>query len=266
MGNRSIRFLVQDKKGLRLFSQLGKAILLGIGTALFSSASVHAAESVLLQYQDRQRTVTTSNLETFAETGEAVSVDIQEFFAENPEIAEIAQEIITTEIYINPNFIERFESSSLGEFVLIQLNRVLGSPSGQEDLEPIRTAVVNSYEDNNRFSVLEIVQNYPADQIRLDFTGLEPVVNDVKAFIEKVEPALAVAREFLQDVVCDCEPTAEAAATEDVDTDSAEDVDTDGAEDGDEEMTEPQSSLPDATLEGESALASDVKATTCVSQ
>jgi hypothetical protein len=181
-----------------------KAIAAGLVASLASATSAVAADSVLIQYQDRERTITTENLEIFAETGKAVSEDIQAFFDENPEVAGFANEVITTEISISPAFLERLNESAFGEFVLIQFNKVLGTPSGNEDLEPIRTALADSLKDNS-FSVLEIVQNYPGDIIRLDFSELQPVVNDIKVFIEKVEPALQVAREFLQDIVCDCE-------------------------------------------------------------
>lgn len=183
------------------------ASVIGAIASLAWSSGAQAADSVLIQYQERQRTVTTEGLEVFAETGEAVSEDIQEFFAENPELATIANDVLTTEIFISPTFIDRFQDSSLGEFVLIQLNKVLGTPSGREDLEPLRVAVVASFEDDNRFSVLEIVQNYPSDTIRLDFSRLQPIVNDVQTFVERVQPALEVAREFLEDIVCDCETT-----------------------------------------------------------
>ncbi len=187
------------------------------------SASAQAADSVLIQYLDREQTVTTENLEAFAETGEAASDDIREFFAEIPEIAVVANDVLTTEIFINPSFVERFESSSLGEFVLIQLNKVLGTPSGSEELEPLRVAIIDSFENDNRFSVLEIVQNYPSDTIRLDFSGLQPIVNDVQTFVERVQPALEVAREFLEDIVCECE-TANGVAAE-----SSDEAEDDGA-------------------------------------
>lgn len=199
---------------------VGQSVFLGVGASVLMGSGAIAADSVLIQYQGRERTITTSGLEAFVTTGEAVSDDVQEFFTENPEIATIAQDIISAEIFINPSFIEQFEGSSLGEFVLIQLNKVLGTPSGNEDLEPLRVAVVNSFEGDNRFSVLEIIENYPSDTIRLDFSGLQPIVRDVRTFVERVQPALEVAREFLQDIVCDCEPgtTVEApAATEAVD-------------------------------------------------
>jgi len=190
------------------------ASMVGAIASFVGHSGAQAADSVLLQYQERERTVTVDDLETFASTGEAVSDDVRAFFDENPEVASFANEVLTTEIFISPQFIERFSDSSLGEFVLIQLNKVLGTTSGNEDLEPLRVAIADSFDDDNRFSVLEIVENYPEDTIRLDFSGLQPVVNDVKAFIEQVEPALQVAREFLQDVVCECETNREVAATD----------------------------------------------------
>jgi hypothetical protein len=201
------------KKSLS-FSLSLKALIAGVVGSFMWQSNALAADSVLIRYQDRERTITTENLEVFADTGEAVSDDIREFFAEAPQAATIANDVLTAEIFVSPVFIERFGDSALGEFVLIQLNKVLGTPSGNEDLEPLRVAIANSFENDNRFSVLEIVQNYPSDTIRLDFSGLQPIVRDVKAFVEKVEPALQVAREFLEDIVCDCEPTDDGVALE----------------------------------------------------
>ncbi len=190
-----------------------QALLMGAVASLAVPSVSHAADSVLLRYQDRERVVTIEDLETFAETGEAFSEDMRLFLEENPDVGAIASDVLSTEIFVSPNLVERFNSSSIGEFVLIQLNKVLGTPSGSEDLEPLRIAVNNSFSDDNRFSVLEIAQNYPSDTIRLDFSDLQPIVNNVQAFVERVEPALQVAREFLQDTVCDCET----APTDDVD-------------------------------------------------
>jgi hypothetical protein len=197
-------------------SFLGKALALGAGVSMLCfSPSAKAAETIILRYQGSDRTITVSNLENFARTGNAAIPDIQQFFQENPRAADIIRSVFTEEIYISPAFIGRvkrgvreFSSTSTGRFVLLQINQLISSPTVQgtkEDLAPIQTALIDSFNDDNRISLLELIQNYPSSEVVLDLTSLAPVYNDVKTFVERILPALQAAKEFLQEAICQCD-------------------------------------------------------------
>lgn len=189
---------------------LSKALFLGILGTLCLNPAAKAADSITLQYGDETRTFETDNIRAFIQSGQAADPELQSFFQRAPEARRLLQEILSAEIYISPSFVSRIEQglqSPTGDFVLIQLNKLVSTPTASEDLEPLRTALVNAFEDDSRFSLLEVIQQYPAADVQLNLTGLEPVYNDVKGFVERVLPALEVAREYLQDIICDCEST-----------------------------------------------------------
>lgn len=203
---------------LKSGSILWKGLCLGaIGIiAVCVSPEAKAAESIILKYGDTERTFEVDNIAAFTGSGQVVSPELESFFQNAPEARRILQDILAAEIYISPAFIAKIEQgleSPTGEFVLIQLNKLVSTPTVPDDLQPLETAVVSAFKDDNRFSMLELIRDYPESEVRVDLTGLEPVYNDVKGFVERVLPALEVAREYLQDIICDCEaPTAQGTA------------------------------------------------------
>jgi hypothetical protein len=184
-----------------------KVLVLGTLTTLCVQASAKAAERVLLKYGATEQSFTVDNIETFSQTGQAATPELQSFFQRAPQAGKLLQEIFNAEIYISPEFINKVEQkaqSPTAEFILIQISKLISDPRRPEQIEPLRTAIVNSLNDDNRFSLVELVRQYPEPEIRLDLTGLEPVYNDVKGFVERVLPALEVARSYLQGIVCNC--------------------------------------------------------------
>jgi len=196
----------------RLESKLGRftqSLLLGVGAGVLGMVgSASAAETILLRFDETQVSVPIQEIEAFAESG-AVTGDLQEFFQKYPEIQAETQDILDQQITVTEAFIQRTLSGSTGEFVLIQLRKLLSDPSGDADIESLRTTLINAYEDDNRFSVLELLQKYPESEIYVDLRGLQQVYGDVVTFVERIQPILETAREYLQDLVCDCPtPTA----------------------------------------------------------
>lgn len=196
----------------RLGSKLGRftqSLLLSVGAGVLGMVgSASAAETILLRFDETQISVPIQEIEAFAASG-AVDGDLQEFFQKYPEIQAETQDILDQQITVTEAFIQRTLSGSTGEFVLIQLRKLLNDPSGDADIESLRTTLIDAYEDDNRFSVLELLQKYPESEIYVDLRGLQQVYGDVVTFVERIQPILETAREYLQDLVCDCPtPTA----------------------------------------------------------
>lgn len=237
-----------------------KSLAIGTGLAtLAMGGNAIAADQITLRYEGTVRTVPVENFSIFAETGEAVDPDVEEFFAEFPLLRDIVQEVLTAEIIIPPSVGDRLRSSSVGQFILLQLNKLLTTPTSDDELDNLRTALVASYESDNRFSLLEIINAYPQSEVVLELDSLRPIYDDVKVFVERIQPALEVAREFLQDLICDCEtatveedaPMVDSPDDDDTDTDS---IDADSPDD-DSEM------MPDSSFAPTSP--STASATTC---
>lgn len=174
-----------------------------------------AAESIIVRYKSEEATVTRKDLNRFAETGE-MPADLQKLLGTDAQVPNGVQTLLKEEIKI-PRFVERFIEGSNGDFLLLKLDEAISSASGstERDLNAIRTAVLDSIADN-RVSFIELIAKHPQTQIQLDLTSLEGTYKDVRGFVERVLPALEVAKGVLQDLVCDCD-TAQSAAEPAVD-------------------------------------------------
>lgn len=180
-----------------------RSCLIGAGASVLLGTSAHAADRIILTYQDVQATVPISSIANFANTGE-VSGDLQELFQKYPRIQQVIRDLLTKQIRISPSFVERTLKSSTGEFVLIQLEKLINTSNAGDEIELIRNTLLSAYQDDNAFSLLEIVEKFPINDIRVDLTSLERVYTDVSTFVERIQPALEVAKEFLQNYICDC--------------------------------------------------------------
>ena len=74
--------------------------------------------------------------------------------------------------------------------------------------EPLRTALVTSYRNNQRISLLEMMGNYPEPEVVVQLPRVERAYNRVSAFVERVQPAVETIKQYLQSLVCDCPTTA----------------------------------------------------------
>jgi hypothetical protein len=219
---------------LKASKSLGLTISAGVsGSLLFLANPAAAVETIELQFQDRTITVTLEEIRTFAETREP-STELGAFIAESEEVADIVGTLLTEEITLSPTFRERvrtnLQGSSLGQFLLTQISQFI---QGSTELTALENAIQASLQDNNRLSILEIAENYTADvdRVTINLTEAEVVYRDVRGFVERVLPAVEVAREFLQDALCDCptvtevsEPSAPSAPSDSDPSDA--DVDT----------------------------------------
>ncbi|MEM7770203.1 MAG: alpha/beta hydrolase [Cyanobacteria bacterium P01_A01_bin.37] len=163
------------------------------------TASASAAETVLLRYQSVAARVPLSDIETFAEDGESSSA-LQAFLEQTSLSPELMASLLDDSIPDTGIPLGRTDI----QFLLFQLNKVVGDPLNREDLDPLAQALRSAYLDNN-MSVLELVRRYPESEVRLDLRQLENVHRDVELFVQRLTPLLSFFNELLPDMVCECE-------------------------------------------------------------
>lgn len=236
---------------LRYLSLLSLTLCLGIGSIFTFTKSAAAIEAVELQYQDRTLSTTVDRIRQYAETGEA-SEELQTFVGGDTRLTEIISRLLVEEITLTGNLRDKIrqdlQKSSIGQFVLLQLNKLI---VGSDDLSDLQAAIQDSLADDNKISVLEVAQNYSgAEEVTINLTEVGVVYADVKGFVERVIPALEVAREYLQDYVCDCE-TAETSTPSETSPDASPqtspDANPDATDSSEGEMSEPEMSEPTDT-------------------
>lgn len=193
-----VRRLLTLHRSIPRVGRLGLSLLLGVGIAAFLLITrAHAAETVLLQYFGQKLSIPRSELQAFADQGK-LTPELQTFFQKTREEPDEVREWLTT------NISPRLGAALPEEFVLLQINKILGDPLQREDLESLGLALGKAFNNDRAFSVMEVLANYPKRDVRLTLSRLERVYNDVNLFVTRVEPVLNVAKQLLPELVCDC--------------------------------------------------------------
>ena len=196
-----------SKSTLIKLSKKGRSLgllTLGIGAYLVSLQSpATAIEDVVLTYGSDRVDVTISDMEQFAKTGE-LSASLQTFFATTEKVPTQWSSILTDTVQI-PSFIESFLHSSNGRYILHQLDSVIDD-SGSQTLVNLDKAIAQAMEDGS-ISMIEIIQDYPEDEVTIDLEEVESVYTEVKGIIQEVDQGdwEIAAQDFLQGVLCHCQ-------------------------------------------------------------
>jgi hypothetical protein len=181
------------------FKRSAVYLLLGIGISLlFLIRPVHASGTVLLQSRDVRMTIPLAELQAFV-ADEATSPELQQFWQDSRENPADVKQWLITEI-TPPREVRQVGS----EFVLLQINKTVGDPLGRENLEPLRTAFGRALKDDNSFSILNVLENYPESNVRLEVHRLGRVYTDVNSLVTRIEPVLDIAQALLPELLCDC--------------------------------------------------------------
>jgi hypothetical protein len=192
--------------GFTWLANWGSLILGAAVMALASGQPAHAAERLYFTYGPLGRSISISELRDFAETGEPSQQLRWYLNAANLE-SERFRAVLTREIPVGLQFVDRLTYSLPGEFVLFQVGQVVHTQSRQANIQALRSALILSVSEDNRLSLLEFLENYPTEGIYVDGVVLARVANRVRDVVDEIEPVVASIEEFLEGFICECETT-----------------------------------------------------------
>ena len=196
----------QLRESLTKVKTIGQSCAIGIGAGLiFGGMPAAATDIINVKYQETEITIPTGFLVNFAQTGE-LPLEVNSFLENiGEDLPSILQDFLTLEIRLSPTFVQDILGSSIGDFVLLQVNKAVNTGQVDDGLVGLRDAIELSLAGDNRISLLELVQRYPVDILNLDLSGMQTVYNQVSNFLGQIEPALNVARNLLEPLICDCD-------------------------------------------------------------
>jgi Alpha/beta hydrolase of unknown function (DUF1400) len=142
------------------------AISTAIALALPHPAAL-AAENVVLRYGIFERSVSVADLTTFAETGKR-SRDLRAYIRASKQDPAKIRQTLTDKVDVNVTTVDRILNSPVGDVALNQLSQYIYTSSRTADKEALRAAIVLSASEDNNISIMEIVQNYPTQEMYLD--------------------------------------------------------------------------------------------------
>jgi Alpha/beta hydrolase of unknown function (DUF1400) len=153
-----------NKKFLKI--GLLSAISTAIALVLPHPAAL-AAEKVVLRYGIFERSVSVADLTTFAETGKR-SRDLKAYIRASKQDPAKIRQTLTDKVDVNVTTIDRVLNSPVGDVALNQLSQYIYTSSRTADKEALRAALVLSASEDNNISIIEVVQNYPTQEMYLD--------------------------------------------------------------------------------------------------
>jgi len=203
----SLNYLRQGAIATLLGAAASAASLVGF------APSAQAADTIIFRYQSEQVTLGVDELRAFARNGEIPS-DLQRFLDDTAQVPSEVQDVLNLSIQVNPNFFQNLINTSTGEFVVLKLDQAIASSASSEDLEAVKNTLLEAVAEDGELSIIGLLERYPIPTITVDLTSLEPVYLQAKALVERIIPALEVAKRFLEDIVCECEPSSTLPTTE----------------------------------------------------
>lgn len=165
-----------------------------------SSTIAIAAERVVLQYGILQGSIPVSDLTTLAETGEAPRT-LRAYLRRARQNPDHVRDILTREIAVNPRLLNRLLVSPVGNVVLDQVGMAIHTPSRQSSREAARSTLLLSTADDGRFSLLELIQNYPTQEVYVDGDRLLTTYNQIQTLQERIGGSWQDLQERLGDLL-----------------------------------------------------------------
>lgn len=141
--------------------------LLVASSPFWPSGQALAAERVVLKYQMFRRSVSVQELTTLAETGE-VSRGMRAYLMLARRDPRDLQRALNRDVGMNVILLDRVLNSPLGDTALDQVSQAIYTPSRQADRQAMRSALILSAQDDNRISMIEVLQNYPTEEVHVD--------------------------------------------------------------------------------------------------
>ncbi|WP_044196091.1 alpha/beta hydrolase [Oscillatoria acuminata] len=158
--------------------------LLGVGEGMLSPNSATAAEQIILKYGPMRAPVSVADLSRFAQTGD-MSFALRSYMGLSNQNPDEVRTHLNRSISVSPRFLDRALNNRLGKRVLDEMGEMIQTPSGQLGGQALRASLILSAAEDGQISIVELIENYPAQTIEVDVQSLIRVYNKL-SFLEKL--------------------------------------------------------------------------------
>lgn len=141
---------------------------------LFSNNSASAAERINFKYQSLRESLSVQELSEFATAGKA-SPKLEVYLKLSRVDPKQIRQTLANEVSISPAALEQYLNSWTGKLVLDEVSQIIQTgSSGQASKQALRSALVLSTTKDNKFSLIEVFQNYSVAQVEIECGSLNP--------------------------------------------------------------------------------------------
>ena len=152
---------------------------------ILSGVPALAAESVVLKYRIFRESVSVQELSTFAQTGK-LSTSLRVNLALARQNPEAIRQYLTEPVKINPVILDKVLNSRIGNVILDQLTQVIHTRSRQADKQALRAALVVSASKDRQITLIEVIENYPTNEVEVEGDRLEAAYRQLRRLQENL--------------------------------------------------------------------------------
>ncbi|PZO44663.1 MAG: hypothetical protein DCF17_03800 [Shackletoniella antarctica] len=154
-----------------------------LGLSALALSPAHAAERVRLNYRGFSRTVPVPLLVLLAETGESSGV-LGGLLNQAGQDGGELRSLLTRPLSADPVVLDLAINSLPGDWVLDYLGQSIHTGTGEADRQALRSALVLSASDDKQITLLEVLQNYPTEEVVLEGDNIQAAYSRLSSFLQ----------------------------------------------------------------------------------
>jgi hypothetical protein len=185
---------MEGLKGLMQRVGLGA---IAVGSLLVSAPQAQAADEIVFRYGILRQKLSVSELTKFAATGEQSPV-LERYLQRTNANPEEVRQVLNQTVAINSKTLDQGLNNVVGNLLLDELGKIIQTPNDQDNRAALRSTLIASTQADNQLTVLEVIQNYPENEIHLDVKRAIKTYNRIAQYQQPVQEALQKAGSLRQ--------------------------------------------------------------------
>jgi predicted dienelactone hydrolase len=157
-----------------------------------------SAERIKFNYGVLERSIPISSLETYARTGKMDhELAVYSQYIDKKQLTQLRQTLITP-INLNQVAVSQFLYTPTGERLLETLGKVIQTESRLSGFYAIRAALILSAADSNNFTLLNVLNKFPAQEISINLNQSLKIVNALQNLANQTQIAVSLINQQFQ--------------------------------------------------------------------
>ena len=148
-----------------------------------------AANEIVFRYGILRQRLSVIELAKFAETGEQSPV-LERYLRRTNSNPEEVRQVLNQSVNVGHTTLDKGLNNIAANLLLDELGKIIQTPDDQGNQEALRSALLASTAQDNQLTILEVVQNYPADEIHLDVKRAIRTYNQIAKYQKPLQDAL----------------------------------------------------------------------------
>jgi hypothetical protein len=157
-------------------------VLLGVSFVV----PARAAEKVVFKYGALRESVSTQELRDFATQGKP-SAGLAGYIRKAGGNPQGVQTTLTQPIRVEARLVDRALNSGIGNLVLDRVGETIHPPAKTASRQALRAAIALSVKGDNQLSLLEIIENYPTQEVQVDGNQLAQAYNQINDLAQQAQ-------------------------------------------------------------------------------